>query len=137
MAPTPSILSSQLRAALFDPPTDHDEAQRRHALAPEDIALARQHRRRHNRLGFALQLALAHDLGRPLRVDQALPDAIVDIVAEQLGVEPSAFDHHARRDETRREHASEIVRHLEPRTIRPAGRLSHRDHGRRRGRGRD
>ncbi len=42
MAPAPSILSSRLRAALFDPPTDHDEAQRRYALAPEDIALARR-----------------------------------------------------------------------------------------------
>ncbi len=86
MAPTPSILSSRLRAALFDPPTDHDEAQRRYVLAPEDMDLARRHRRRHNRLGFAVQLALVHDLGRPLRVDEALPDAIVDIVAEQLGV---------------------------------------------------
>ena len=37
-----------------------------------------------------------------------------------LGVEPSAFDQYARRDETRREHASEIVRHLGLRTIRQA-----------------
>jgi TnpA family transposase len=120
MAPTTSILLPQLRAALFDPPSDHDEAQRRYALAPEDIALARQHRREHNRLGFAVQLALVYDLGRPLRVDEALPDVIIDVVAEQLGVEPSAFDRYARRDETRREHAGEIVRHLDLRTIRQA-----------------
>ena len=120
MAQTPSILSQQLRAALFDPPIDHDEAQRRYALAPEDIGLARQHRRQHNRLGFAVQLALVHDLGRPLRVDEELPGAIIDAVAEQLRVEPSAFDLYARRDETRREHASEIVRHLDLRTIRQA-----------------
>ena len=120
MAPTPSILSPELRATLFDPPTDHDEAQRRYALAPEDMDLARQHRRQHNRLGFAVQLALVHDLGRTLRVDEALPDAIVDVVAEQLGVEPSAFVQYARRDETRREHASEIVGHLDLRTARSA-----------------
>ena len=120
MAQTPSILSPQLRAALFDPPADHDEARRRYALALEDIGLARQHRRRHNRLGFAVQLALVHDLGRRLRADAALPGAIVNALAEQLGVEPSVFDLYARRDETRREHASEIVRHLDVRTIRQA-----------------
>lgn len=120
MAPTPSILSPHLRAALFDPPADHDEVQRRYALAPEDVALARQHRRQHNRLGFAVQLALVHDLGRPLRADEQLPGAIIEIAAEQLGVEPSVFDLYARRDETRREHASEIVLHLNLRTIRQA-----------------
>ena len=120
MAPTPSILSPPQRAALFNPPTDHDDVQRRYALAPEDMDLARQHRRQHNRLGFAVQLALVHDLGRPLRIDEALPAAVIDVVAEQLGVEPSAFDQYARRDETRREHASEIVRHLDLRTIRQA-----------------
>ncbi len=118
MAPPPSILSPQLRAALFNPPADHDEAQRRYCLAPEDVALARRHRRQHNRLGFAVQLALVHDLGRPLRIDEQLPTAVIEVVAEQLRVEPSIFDLYARRDETRREHASEIVAHLNLRTIR-------------------
>jgi len=120
MASTPSLLSPQMRAGLFDLPTDHDEVQRRYTLAPEDIAFARQHRRRHNRLGFAVQLALVHDLGRLLRVDEQLPVAIIDVVAEQLGVEPGVFALYARRDETRREHASEIVLHLKLRTIRQA-----------------
>jgi len=120
MASTPSLLSPQKRAGLFDLPTDHDEVQRRYTLAPEDIAFARQHRRQHNRLGFAVQLALVHDLGRLLRVDEQLPVAIIDVVAEQLGVEPGVFDLYARRDETRREHASEIVLHLKLRTIRQA-----------------
>jgi hypothetical protein len=43
-----------VRALLFDPPVDRDEALRRCALAPEDLALARRHRRSHNRLGFAV-----------------------------------------------------------------------------------
>ena len=120
MAPTPSILSLPQRAALFNPPTDHDDAERRYVLAPEDMDLVRQHRRQHNRLGFAVQLALVHDLGRPLRIDEALPPAVIDVVAEQVGVVPSAFDQYARRDETRREHASKIVRHLDLRTLRQA-----------------
>src|SRR5271165_7108405 len=69
---------------------------------------------------FRGQLALVHDLGRLLRVDEQLPVAIIDVVAEQLGVAPGVFDLYARRDETRREHASEIVLHLKLRTIRQA-----------------
>lgn len=113
----PTILSPQMRTRLFDPPADHDEAQRRYALAPEDLALARRHRRHHNRLGFGVQLALVHDLGRPLRPDEPLPGAVVDAVAEQLGVELGAFALYARRDETRREHAGEIIAYLGLRTI--------------------
>lgn len=61
MAVSPSILSPQLRAKLFNPPADHDEVQRRYALAPDDLALCKRHRRQHNRLGFAVQLALVRN----------------------------------------------------------------------------
>jgi TnpA family transposase len=60
-------LSSATRAALFDPPDSHDELQRRYILALEEIALAERHRRSHNRLGFAVQLAFVRDLGRPCK----------------------------------------------------------------------
>jgi len=91
-------------------PAGHrDDALRRCALAPEDLALARRHRRSHNRLGFAVQLALVRDLGRPLRLDETLPDTVVDAVADQLGVEPAVFELYARRDGTRREHVGEIA----------------------------
>jgi TnpA family transposase len=114
------LLTPHVRAPLFDPPADRDEALRRCALAPEDLALARRHRRSHNRLGFAVLLALVRDLGRPLRLDEALPDVVVEAVADQLGVEPAVFELYARRDGTRREHAGEIAALLNLQPMRQA-----------------
>lgn len=119
-ASSAQLLAPQARALLFDPPADRQEALRRCALAPEDLALARRHRRSHNRLGFAVQLALVRDLGRPLRLDEALPGAVVEAVADQLGVEPAVFELYARRDVTRREHAGEIAALLDLRPMRQA-----------------
>ena len=111
------ILSSIKRAALFDPPDSHDKAQWRYVLAPEDVALVRQHRRSHNRLGFAVQLALVRDLGRPLQIGEVLPAAVVDTVAEQIGLDPVVFALYAKREETRREHAREIIAALSLRPV--------------------
>jgi TnpA family transposase len=118
MAVSPSILSPQLRARFFNPPADHDEAQRRYALTPDDLALCKRHRRQHNRLGFAVQLALIRDLGRPLRLAEHVPTAVVETVGEQIGITPAIFELYARRDETRREHVGEIIACLGLRTIR-------------------
>ena len=114
------ILSSEARAALFDPPDNHDDAQVRYILAPEDTALAKQRRRSHNRLGFAIQLALVRDLGRPLRSDETLPNAVIDIVADQIGIDPVVFEFYAKREETRREHAREIMAELRLRPVQMA-----------------
>jgi hypothetical protein len=118
MPSQPSILSAQSRAALFDPPDDREDVQRRYVLAPEDLALARRHRRSHNRLGFAVQLALVRDLGRPLRSGETLSNTVIDIVADQMAIDPAVFELYGRRDETRREHVAEIVGQLGLRTIR-------------------
>lgn len=41
---------------LFEPREAHEDAQSRYALTPEDITFAKDDRRSHNRLGFAVQL---------------------------------------------------------------------------------
>lgn len=79
---------------------------------------ARTHRRSHNRLGFAIQLALVRDLGRPLRAGEVPPEAIVSVVADQLGIDAAVFTLYAQREETRREHAREIVAALDLQSIR-------------------
>ena len=111
------IPSPATRAALFDPPDSHDEAQRRYVLAPEDVVLAKRHRRSHNRLGFAVQLALVPDLGRPLQIGEVLPAAVIDTVAEQIGIDPVVFGLYAKREETRREHTREIIATLNLRPV--------------------
>jgi hypothetical protein len=73
-------------------PTPNDEALARYSLTAEDIAFARRRRRAHNRLGFAVQLALVRDLGRPLRAGEIVPVAVVETVAEQIGIDPVVFD---------------------------------------------
>jgi TnpA family transposase len=112
-----AFLSAQARAVLFEPPDTHEEALARYALTPEDLVFARRRRRSHNRLGFAVQLVLVRDLGRPLRSGEAISSAVLDTVASQLGIDPVVFDLYARRDETRREHLAEIMAQLELRTI--------------------
>lgn len=67
-----------------------------------------------------MQLALVRDLGRPLRLDEAPSAAVVEAVADQLGIEPAVFALYARRDGTRREHAREIAALLDLRGMRQA-----------------
>lgn len=52
------FLDEQTRAVLFDPLYIYEDALVRYALYAEDIAFAKAHRRSHNCLGFAIQLAL-------------------------------------------------------------------------------
>ncbi|WP_455908686.1 Tn3 family transposase [Serratia liquefaciens] len=81
-------------------------------------AFARSHRRSHNRLGFAVQLALIRDLGRTLRAGEVPTEAVIAVVAEQLDIDPAVFTLYAQREETRREHAREIVSALGLRSVR-------------------
>ena len=103
-----AFLDEQSRAVLFEPPEAYEDAQARYALTSEDIVFVKEHRRSHNRLGFAIQLALVRDLGRLLRIGEVPPQAVVSVVADQLGIDPAVFEFYAQRDETRREHAREM-----------------------------
>lgn len=102
-------------SALFE---IYEEALSRFALSGEDVAFARSHRRSHNRLGFAVQLALIRDLGRTLRAGKVPTEAVIAVVAEQLDIDPAIFTLYAQREETRREHAREIVSALGLRSVR-------------------
>src|SRR5690606_27884395 len=95
-----AFVDAQTRAVLFDPPDIYEDALARYALSAEDVAFAKAHRRSHNRLGFAIQLALVRDLGRPLRAGEVPPEAVISVVADQLDIDPAVFAHYAQREET-------------------------------------
>lgn len=113
-----SFLDAKSHDALFSLPELYEEALSRFALSGEDVVFARTHRRSHNRLGFAIQLALVRDLGRTLRAGEIPTETVIAVVAEQLDIDPAVFTLYAQREETRREHAREIVAALGLRSVR-------------------
>lgn len=116
--PRRSLLSAEQRARLFAIPTTPAEMARHYVLSPEDHRLVRAKRRGMNRLGFAVQLCLLRHPGRGLGPGEPPPAALLDFLAGQLGVPSAVFAGYARRDQTRREHASELQAALGLRSFR-------------------
>ena len=66
-------------------------------------------RRDHNRLGFAVQLTTVGYLGRFMADPRQTPAAVVEYLAEQLGIaDASCMKLYGERDGTARRHAGEI-----------------------------
>lgn len=53
----------------------------------------------------------------PVALGEVIPGAVLDTVADQIGIDPVVFALYARRDETRREHLAEIMTRLDLRTM--------------------
>lgn len=107
-----TLLSSEQRVRLFGIPVDQAEMARHYVLSAEDLALIRTKRRAVNRLGFAIQLCLLRHPGQGLEPGEPPPNAMLAFVAQQLGISPATFADYAVRDQTRREHAVELQKHL-------------------------
>jgi len=76
--------------------------------AQRDCILMR--RRDHNRLGFAVQLALVQYPGWPLPHYESIPPSTLTYIADQIHVSPDVMAQYAKREPTRREHLEEIRR---------------------------
>src|SRR3954462_10209250 len=103
-----TLLSSEQRARLFAVPTTPAELARHYVLSTEDLVLVRTKRRTVSRLGFAVQLCLLRYPGQGLGPGEQPPAALLAFVAGQLCIGPAAVAGYARRDQTRREHATEL-----------------------------
>src|SRR5215472_2819665 len=108
-------------AALFDPPTDRRELVRRCTLSEADTAMIRRCRGDHSRFGYALMLCYLRYPGRPLRINERPPAALISFVAEQIDVRPESIDDYLISGQNRRRHAAELQDRLR---LRPFGRRS-------------
>jgi TnpA family transposase len=118
--PRRSLLSNEQRTRLFAIPVDHAEMATHYVLSADDLALVQTKRRSVNRLGFAIELCLLRHPGQGLEPGENPPEAMIGFVARQLGVSPAVFADYALRDQTRREHAVELQKHLHLRGFRLA-----------------
>lgn len=106
------ILSPGQRRALFDLPCDEVSAKRWYVLDEADLALIRRRRKPKNRLGYALQLCALRFPGRLLAPGEVIPEAMLRVVAVQIGGDWRDIENYGLRANTRYEHSSALQREL-------------------------
>ena len=94
-------------AALFEPPTDPREMVRHYTLSSADLAIVRNCRGDQNRLGSALMLCYLRHPGRPMRVGEHPPSALISFVAAQIDVLPETVAGYLTAERAIRRHATE------------------------------
>jgi hypothetical protein len=102
------VLTSAERAALLGFPTERSELIRLYSFSEQDLSVINQRRGDANRLGFAALLCCLRYPGRALSAGELPPDALLTMAVRQLGLDPKAWAQYAEREETRREHPSEL-----------------------------
>jgi TnpA family transposase len=92
-------------AELFDPPTEQRELVRYYTLSEADLAAIARCRGDHNRLGLALMRCYLRYPGRVLQVGERPPAAMLEFVAEQIGVFPASIDEYLANERNRQRQA--------------------------------
>jgi TnpA family transposase len=105
------LLSSSQREVFEAIPLERAGLIEHYILSDRDLSLIRRRRGAQNRLGIAVQLALLRYPGRALLPSETPPAELLTFLARQLGLSASAWASYAERDETRREHLSELQVH--------------------------
>ena len=102
------ILTASERAGLVAIPTDETALIRFYTLSEQDLSVIKQRRGDANRLGFAVLLCCLRYPGYALPAGEDPPHTFLTMISAQLGVEPEIWAEYAGREETRREHLSEL-----------------------------
>jgi hypothetical protein len=96
------------RAGLLAFPEAVDELIRHYTFSEADLAVIRQRRGAHNRLGFAVQLCYLRHPGFALPPEGEPPPHLLEFIGRQLRLDPALWSGYAQRPETRREHLAEL-----------------------------
>ncbi|WP_233218871.1 DUF4158 domain-containing protein [Deinococcus arcticus] len=81
-------------------------------LTDADLALLEDRRRKHNKLGMAVQLCSLRFLGTFPPPAEQVPARVVDHVAQQLGLSPDVLHKYGQREATRSKHRALLLTHL-------------------------
>jgi TnpA family transposase len=90
--------------------TEHD-MEIHYTFTSEDLEFINKHRRDHNRLGIALQLAVLRYPGWTLFQIKNVPNHVLAFVSKQIKVSPQEYIQYAQRVATRNEHLEELRQH--------------------------
>ena len=107
------LLTSDQRNMFMSIPddmSDHD-IEMHYTFTSEDLEFINKHRRDHNRIGIALQLAVLRYPGWTLFQIKDIPNKILDFVAKQINVSSQDYKQYAKRVATRNEHLEELRQH--------------------------
>ena len=106
--PRRSILSTTERDSLFALPESKDELIRLYTFNELDLSVIRQHRGAANRLGFAVQLCYMRYPSVIFGANDVPHEPLLQIVAEQLKINPAMWVNYGQRENTRWEHLAEL-----------------------------
>ncbi|MBN3885157.1 MAG: Tn3 family transposase [Nostoc sp. JL34] len=81
---------------------------RYYTFSNDELKVIKEHRRPHNRLGFAVQLSYLRFPGRVWSLGEIVPESVLFYIASQLKLDPTIITEYSQRDTTRREHLAEI-----------------------------
>lgn len=107
------LLTLDQRKTFMSIPDDMNEhdIEIHYTFTSEDLGFINNHRRDHNRLGIALQLAVLRYPGWTLFQIKDIPSQILYYIAKQINVSPLEYTQYAKRVATRNEHLEELRQH--------------------------
>ncbi|MBA2729070.1 MAG: DUF4158 domain-containing protein [Parachlamydiaceae bacterium] len=103
-----TVLSSSERKSLFALPDNQKDLIQQYTFSESDLSIIQQHRGAANRMGFAVQLCYVRYPGIILGVNETPFPPLLSLVAEQLKMPTTIWNEYGKRDQTRREHLSEL-----------------------------
>ena len=103
------FLKIQDQQELFGVPTDEDSLIRHFTLDPADRLECELRRRPQNKLGFAVQLCTMRQTGRLLWDNEQPPAAVINYLADQLGIDARLYAFYAHRVQTRFDHSRSLM----------------------------